>query len=86
MKIFKYRIKETDYQEIEMPEGAVILSIQNQYGNLQMWAKVDESRRLLTRRFRIIGTGNHFNDEGLTYIDTVKQDGYVWHIFEEERR
>jgi len=39
--IFKYTLKETDYQELEMPCGAQALSCQLQHDKIQLWALVD---------------------------------------------
>lgn len=40
-KIYKYRIEVTDDQNIEMPVGAKILTVQTQNGVPCIWAMVD---------------------------------------------
>lgn len=86
-KIFKYPVNIVDRQEIEMPEGAEILTVQNQGGVICLWAIVDPEKEKLTRTIRIIGTGHDIADgeaETLIYIGTVQTNGgaFVWHIFE----
>lgn len=92
-KIYKYPLELTDFQEVDMPEGAEILSVQTQYApfgsplkeHLCMWAMVDTDKPVQTRRIRIFGTGNPMTYEHeLKFIDTVQMSNHalVWHVFE----
>ena len=60
MTIWKYPIPVEDSLILEIPEGGEILSVMTQNGEAQMWVRVDPSRTLETRRFRVVGTGHAF--------------------------
>ena len=83
--IWKYTLEITDTQTIEMPDGASILSVANQDGNLCLWAKVIPSRRRTPRTIEIIGTG-HAIEESHTiarrFIGSAVISPFVWHVFE----
>lgn len=83
-RIYKYELKLTDIQVIAMPEGAEILSVQQQGENLQLWALVDVSMPDVQRKIRIIGTGNPVANEILVHISTFQMHGgaLVFHAFE----
>lgn len=86
----------TGLQSILMPEGAEILAVRMQmdyhgYENPYVWAKVDLNEPpSVTRVFRVFGTGEAFNEEGLLYVDTYQltypdtQSSYVYHVYEQE--
>ena len=90
--IYKYLLEVTDYQIIDLPAGAEILSVQPQpppYGNIQeqlcMWVQIDTQNELEPRRIRIFGTGNSMSYEHqLRFIGTVQMNNhaFVWHVFE----
>lgn len=84
MKIFKYKIELTDHPSIDMPINAKILHLDDQYGDLFLWAEIDEEETVVPTSFRIYGTG-HLLDEGhssYTFIGTVlDRRGLVWHIY-----
>jgi hypothetical protein len=77
-----------DIVEIEMPAGAQILCVQAQKNEGQIWAVVKPEKPKKMRKFKIIGTGNHFpEEEYLDYIGTFQQEhvpgfSFVWHVFE----
>lgn len=72
-------------QEIAMPKGAEILSVQRQDSEPQIWARINPDAPKEIRRFRSIMTGEEFDATGLLYIGTVQiRDGvFVVHVFEE---
>lgn len=90
MVIWKFSLNVVDRQSVTMPAGSEILTVQDQYDGLQLWAIVanpNAEREL--RTIEIVGTGNPMNDvnaEGFSrqYISTVQTRGgrLVWHIFE----
>lgn len=92
--IHKYPLEVTDFQEVEMPEGAKILHIQTQpapYGTkagreqLCLWAEVDPDKPLVPRRIRIFGTGHDMEHEHqLRYIGTTDMHNHalVRHVYE----
>ncbi len=79
-KIFKYPIRLTPLQDIEIPEGAYFLDVQLQEKQICIWAIVDTEREKEQHKIVIRGTG-HDVQEDIDYLGTVQQDGYVWHIF-----
>jgi hypothetical protein len=85
-KIWKFPLQLTDRQEIEMPEGAVILSVQVQRSQVCLWALVEPGASKVKRQFRIHGTGHDVPDvDKLDFIGTIQNNGgdLVFHVFEE---
>ena len=93
-KIFKYELQITDEQNIAMPSGSRILSVQEQSGNLCLWAVVEKKNTCRDRKIMIFGTGNPLPEglRGFSYdapsgytadfIGTVQaSNGLVWHVF-----
>jgi hypothetical protein len=85
--VWKYPLRITDTQPVNMPEGAQILSVQFQGEALCLWALVDTHKPQTQRIIRIIGTGNPIVEYGtapVIFIGTVQQFGgqLVWHVFE----
>ncbi len=86
--IYKYPLDLTEEQQVPMPSGAEVLTVQDQGGSLVLWAKVDPSARLIGRRIFCHGTGHTMQPKPsgfeMRYIATVQQrSGLVWHFFEE---
>lgn len=85
--IWKYPIRITDFNSIEVPKGAEFLSAKVQNGQLTVWALVTPTAPKVNRTIRIFGTGNPTDNdfETLTFIDTVltHNDSLVWHVFSE---
>lgn len=71
--IWKYQIPIKDYFELELPQGAEILTVQMQYGEPQLWALVDPNAQLEFRLFRLSGTGHPIINCHLGYIGTIQQ-------------
>lgn len=71
--------------EIQIPANAHVLSVQMQGDTITLWAWVNPAEPLVTRTFRIFGTGFTVDeDAGFDYWDTVQdRSGFVWHIFED---
>ncbi len=90
--IYKYILDINDFQTVDMPEGAEILSVKIQPPKcsggpeqLCMWVNIDTDKMLIPRRIRIFGTGNPMvYEHELKFIGTAQTaDGYlVWHVFE----
>ena len=83
-KIYKYRIEATDDQNIEMPVGAKILTVQNQYGIPCIWAMVDTNAEKERVHIKVYGTGHTIQDsDRLEYIGTFQMCGgaLVFHAF-----
>lgn len=84
-RIFKYKLQTIDFQRVEMPKGAEIISIQTQFDDPCVWAIVESDNPAELRTFEIFGTGFSFDDEvKRQYIGTYQlQNGFlVFHCFE----
>ena len=83
--IYKYKLLATDTQDIELPVGAEILTVQEQFGDAVMWALVDTNVTTETRTFQIVGTGHDASAvDGAKYINTFQLNSghLVFHLFE----
>lgn len=81
--IWKFNLQITDFQSIEMPAKAEILSAQIQAGTICVWAMVDPSAKPQKRNFVIFGTGREIENEfELDFIDSIQMGIFVWHLFE----
>ncbi len=85
--IWKYQLDMAYKTVVEMPMGATVLQFQNQGGAMTFWALVDTEAATEERAFYVAATGKPFPemDEGMIYMGTVQERGYVWHIFEAGR-
>jgi hypothetical protein len=80
--IWKYPLMVTDFQAVRMPQGAEILSVADQRGELCVWALVDPDAGLEDRMFYIFGTGNPVNEViPMNFLGSVQQSVFVWHVF-----
>lgn len=88
MYIWKYLIPVTDEFELELPRNALVLCVQMQLDTPCIWVKFSGGEPNEKRRFTIIGTGNPFDERGLSYIGTFQQynGALVWHLFERYKR
>lgn len=90
MIVGKYTLEVTDEQELMLPFGAEILSVQfqkdhNQRDKLRLWALIDDtSTHFQHRKIRIVGTGNPIDEHPGKFIGTVQEAGgqLIWHIFD----
>lgn len=85
MVIWKYPIEVTGIQDIDMPQGAQILSVQIQVMRPVLWVLVNDKDQKFLRRIVTVATGELF-PESLTgrFIGTYQlHDGeLVFHVFE----
>ena len=84
-QIWRFPLGIVDAQNVDMPEGARILTVQQQGACLCLWAIVDPDAAPRPRRILIAGTGHPCFD-GLRYISTAQTAAgrLVWHVFEPE--
>lgn len=82
--IYKYNLKLTDRQTLNLPDSATLLTVQEQNGILCLWALVNPKFPLEPRIIEILGTGNLVPVAQRKYISTVQtnQGSLVWHVFE----
>lgn len=84
MKIYKYKIDLIDEPQIIMPTNSKILHVSDQFGELFLWAEVDEDATCTPVNFRVYGTGHPLDPEHATYtfIGSVQDiRNLVWHIY-----
>ena len=83
--IYKYNLRISDSQYIDLPINSEILSVKNQGDNLCLWALVDtDEDSNTTYEIEIFGTGNEIYDNTTfrEFIDTcVMPNGLVLHLF-----
>ena len=85
--IYNYKLDVIDKQVIQLPQNAQILSVQEQHGELCLWALVEEQAETEDWTIQIIGTGNPaYHVDAGDFIGTVQaRGGYlVWHIFAQQ--
>jgi hypothetical protein len=83
--IWKYLLKMTEFQTIDMPMDAKILSVQVQNEHPCVWAMVEPEQPKRPRNFVIQGTGLPIEiDAHLDFIGTFQLHGgsLVFHLFE----
>ena len=85
MRIWKVTLDVTDRQNINIPQGAKLLTVQVQEGrDPQLWFLCNENEPMSTRIIAIYGTGNPIPDDPGEYISTFQEFNgeLVWHVFE----
>ena len=85
LTIHKYPISLVDRPRIEMPRRSTILSVDDQHGQIVLWAQVDTDYPLVTRELLILGTGAPAQESNhLPFLGTVQSEGgaLVWHVFD----
>lgn len=83
--IWKYELQITDEQGVEMPFGAEILTVQEQFDKPCIWCLVDCDAKKALRKIRIVGTGHPIEPEFEgKYVGTfqVYGAGGVFHVFD----
>ncbi|MEI6823792.1 MAG: hypothetical protein WCL51_17825 [Bacteroidota bacterium] len=86
--IWKYELKIKDVQDIEIPSGSILLSIQSQENHPMLWALVDETNKEKEIiRLRTICTGEEIMEEDFNpkdYLGTyqLNEGLFVGHVFQ----
>lgn len=81
--VWKYTLTIDDEQEIVMPEGAELLHVAEQHGQLALWARVIPTGQPNVRRVILIrGTGHPIWTQ--PYVGTIVAAAgvLVWHVFD----
>ena len=83
--IYKYPIPLQDSFELELPYDANICLFAAQGAHVRLWIEhsAANTRRMVTRRFRLFGTGHTFEGDGLAHVGSVVAGSFVWHLYEE---
>ena len=82
--IYKYQITDS-LNEIVMPKGAHVLSFQYRAQDQMfvLWALIDPTVQLETRKFHMVMTGEQFDHQpNYKYIETTQAGPIVAHLFE----
>jgi hypothetical protein len=86
--IWKYVLETTDYQEIKMPLGAEILTVQIQHGMPCIWCLVDPKlgeALIKPKKIWIHDTGHAItNIEDKLYVGSYQSDvgNLIFHVFD----
>lgn len=69
---------------VEMPLGSNVLCVQMQNGAPYIWVEVDSDEGLVSRYFRIVGTGHDLPTKPHKYIGTFQtsEGRFVWHLYD----
>ena len=83
MTIFKFELKITDRQLLFLTEGATVISIGNQRGNLCLWVLLDPEATTKPITIAVIETGHPINkDTKMKHLGSAVIEPFVWHVFE----
>lgn len=80
--IWKFTLEVADRQNLQMPEGAKILTAQLQGNYLNVWAQCDPLALKQRREIEVFGTGHPMDEAQRSYISTVQIGPIVFHVFE----
>ena len=84
MKVIK-RYELRLFNEVtEIHKDAELLSAAYLNSNIYIWALVDPSCPLVSKRFRIVGAGQDFTNlpDDSHFLDTIINGINVWHVFD----
>ena len=84
MKTITKYLLQIGCNEILMPVGATILSVQATVTAAYMWVistrhGAEETEK---RTFSMYGTDGHLRDDCGVYVATIQQSSNTWHVFE----
>lgn len=86
--IYKFQLEVTDVQDIEMPHGSILLSVQTQNEKPCLWVLVyNTEAEIEVIRLRTIETGTPISDEDFDPLDFIgtyqlERGSYVGHVFQ----
>lgn len=75
-----YNLFET---KIELPKDSSILSLKVIGDDLNLWFKFNPALKITFESYtiRVVGTGFETPTDGFSYIDTIIDGMFVWHVF-----
>jgi len=80
MQIWKFEIPQ-DGSLVEMPQGARLLRVDEQYRKVMIWALVEPDAEKVNRHLLVYGTG-HEVETDLPFVGTAFVGPLVWHVFD----
>lgn len=82
-EVWKFTLRIDDQQAVEMPEGAELLHVHEQYGSLALWALViPTGQRTVSREILIRGTGTPIWTQPYVGTAVCAHGALVWHVFD----
>jgi hypothetical protein len=79
--IFKYPLALMTTQRLMLPRDATIRDVQIQDGTICLWVEVIPKNPPVSCSIKIVGTGNAEVEPTDSYIGTVQQGPFVWHVY-----
>jgi len=81
--VWKTELKLRDVQDIDVPEGAELLTAREQHEQVCVWFKCDPLNLKIKRRIALVGTG-HPAPDGARYVGSAHLQGgsLILHVFE----
>jgi len=67
---------------VKIQKGARLLTAQLQGKAIVIWYECDKDAPLITRVLETVGTGWEMDEISGTYLATVQQNSFVWHIYD----
>jgi hypothetical protein len=82
LTIYKYLVPTAGAsQEILMPKGAQLIHVNEQGGDILIWAIVEPDAPKVWREIDVVGTGWELHRIG-KHIGTAHCGTFVWHVFD----
>ena len=84
-RIYKYKLQPHLRNIINMPKGSILRFIDEQDGDVYVWAEVEPDAGTVKRKLLVIPTGFQSIPKGTVYIGScqVRAEGLVWHVYED---
>lgn len=80
--IYKYPLKVTDTQIMEIPAFSTMLTVQTQYKQPCLWVEVETDHVNEKVQIFTYGTGQEIKEQGIKYIGTYQPyPGLVYHVY-----
>lgn len=80
--VWKFPFSIKDEVALSMPAGARVLHVAWQGKTPCMWVLCKANNPVVERHFRVHGTGHENIESNETYVGTLMDGAFVWHIFE----
>lgn len=85
-RVWRYELDIGRSTALELPSGAQVLHVgyKEDRPAAQLWALVEDTAALETRRFQVVGTDWAIDLPNMQHVGTCVLSGgfYVWHVFE----
>jgi hypothetical protein len=81
IEIWKHQLSSRE-NRILVPKGSVFLDTQSQCGRLVIWSVGNVTEEEECRLLNVVGTGWLLEEPVGTYVATVQQGPFAWHVFD----